>query len=57
MDFFRHRKYKKKATAKKSTKDFYVDDLEVNFLEEHVRFKKRVSNFPTEIKNTRGMLK
>lgn len=43
MDFFRHRKYKKKATAKKSTKDFYVDDFEVKFVEERVQFKKRVS--------------
>lgn len=37
--------------------DFYVDDLEVKFVEDLVQFKKHTSNFLIETNNMQRMLK
>lgn len=37
--------------------EYYVNDLEVEFVEEIVQFKKYIINFPNETKNMQGMLK
>ncbi|XP_022182219.1 zinc finger MYM-type protein 1-like [Myzus persicae] len=37
--------------------EYYVNDLEVEFVEEIVQFKKYIINFPKETKNMQGMLK
>ncbi|KAL4132010.1 hypothetical protein QTP88_009231 [Uroleucon formosanum] len=37
--------------------EYYVNDLEVEFVEEIVQFKKYITNFPIETKNMQGMLK
>lgn len=37
--------------------EYYVNDLEVEFVEEIVQFKTYIINFPNEIKNMQGMLK
>jgi hypothetical protein len=37
--------------------EYYVNDLEIEFVEEIVQFKKYITNFPIETKNMQGMLK